>query len=52
MLSATSPVTAGTLRVLGKDPARDAPDIRSRIFAVPHTATLFFDAASGEASDA
>ncbi|MDE3131902.1 MAG: ABC transporter ATP-binding protein [Acidobacteriota bacterium] len=35
MLAATSPVTAGSLRVLGLDPARDGPEIRSRIGVVP-----------------
>ena len=35
MLSATSPVTAGTLRVLGLDPRYDGPEIRGRIGVVP-----------------
>jgi lipooligosaccharide transport system ATP-binding protein len=35
MLSATSPVTAGTLRVLGMDPQHRGPEIRSRIGVVP-----------------
>src|SRR5579863_4396093 len=35
MLGATSPVTAGTLRVLGMDPANDGPAIRARIGVVP-----------------
>jgi lipooligosaccharide transport system ATP-binding protein len=35
MLGATSPVTAGTLRVLGMDPAQHGPEIRARIGVVP-----------------
>ncbi len=35
MLSAISPVSAGTLRVLGMDPARAGPEIRARIGVVP-----------------
>jgi len=35
MVGATSPVTAGTLRVLGMDPAREGPRVRSRIGVVP-----------------
>ncbi len=35
MLSATSPVSAGTLRVLGMDPAHQGPQIRARIGVVP-----------------
>jgi lipooligosaccharide transport system ATP-binding protein len=35
MLAAISPVTAGTLRVLGMDPAREGPEIRARIGVVP-----------------
>jgi lipooligosaccharide transport system ATP-binding protein len=35
MLAAISPVTEGTLRVLGMDPARQGPEIRSRIGVVP-----------------
>jgi lipooligosaccharide transport system ATP-binding protein len=35
MLGATSPVTAGTLRVLGMDPAHNGPEIRARIGVVP-----------------
>ena len=35
MLGATSPVSAGTLRVLGMDPAHDGPEIRARIGVVP-----------------
>jgi lipooligosaccharide transport system ATP-binding protein len=35
MLAAISPVTDGTLRVLGMDPASEGPEIRSRIGVVP-----------------
>jgi lipooligosaccharide transport system ATP-binding protein len=35
MLGATSPVSAGTLRVLGMDPAAKGPEIRARIGVVP-----------------
>ena len=35
MLGAISPVSAGTLRVLGMDPAHNGPEIRARIGVVP-----------------
>ena len=35
MIGATSPVTAGTLRIFGLDPATDGREIRSRIGVVP-----------------
>jgi lipooligosaccharide transport system ATP-binding protein len=35
MLAAISPVTSGTLRVLGMDPASAGPEIRARIGVVP-----------------
>jgi lipooligosaccharide transport system ATP-binding protein len=35
MLGAISPATAGTLRVLGMDPAQEGPKIRARIGVVP-----------------
>jgi lipooligosaccharide transport system ATP-binding protein len=35
MLAAISPITAGSLRVLGLDPASHGPEIRSRIGVVP-----------------
>jgi lipooligosaccharide transport system ATP-binding protein len=35
MVGATSPVTPGTLRVLGMDPAREGPQVRARIGVVP-----------------
>jgi lipooligosaccharide transport system ATP-binding protein len=35
MIGATSPVSGGTLRVLGMDPARQGPEVRARIGVVP-----------------
>ncbi len=35
MLAAISPVSEGSLRVLGMDPAREGPEIRARIGVVP-----------------
>ena len=40
MISCMSPVTDGTLRVLGMDPATDGPAIRGRIGLVPQEDTL------------
>jgi lipooligosaccharide transport system ATP-binding protein len=40
MIACMSPVSAGTLRVLGRDPNRDGPEIRSRIGLVPQEDTL------------
>jgi len=40
MVAAVSPVTAGTLRILGLDPATDGPEIRSRIGVCPQEDTL------------
>ncbi|TME14938.1 MAG: ABC transporter ATP-binding protein [Chloroflexi bacterium] len=40
MIGSTSPVTAGTLRVLGLDPAVDGPRIRARVGVVPQLDTL------------
>jgi lipooligosaccharide transport system ATP-binding protein len=40
MIACVSPVTSGTLRVLGLDPAVDGPRIRSRIGVVPQQDTL------------
>ncbi len=40
MIGCVSPVTEGTLRVLGMDPARDGPRIRARIGVVPQSDTL------------
>ena len=40
MIAAVSPVTAGTLRILGRDPAADGPAIRSRLGVVPQQDNL------------
>ncbi|MGI8792098.1 MAG: ABC transporter ATP-binding protein [Acidimicrobiales bacterium] len=40
MIGCVSPVTGGTLRVLGLDPATDGPDIRARLGVVPQEDTL------------
>jgi lipooligosaccharide transport system ATP-binding protein len=40
MVGAVSPVTGGTLRILGKDPAHDGPAIRSRLGVVPQLDNL------------
>ena len=40
MIACMSPVSDGTLRVLGQDPARHGADIRSRIGLVPQEDTL------------
>ena len=40
MVAAVSPVTSGTLRILGLDPATDGPEIRSRIGVCPQEDTL------------
>jgi len=40
MIACMSPVSGGTLRVLGMDPARDGTRIRSRIGVVPQEDTL------------
>jgi lipooligosaccharide transport system ATP-binding protein len=43
MISAVSPVTAGTLRVLGLDPAVDGATIKARMGVVPQQDTLDFE---------
>ena len=43
MISAVSPVTAGTLRVLGHDPGEDGAEIKSRMGVVPQQDTLDFE---------
>jgi lipooligosaccharide transport system ATP-binding protein len=43
MIGCVSPVTAGTLRVLGHDPAVDGPRIRARLGVVPQEDTLDFE---------
>jgi lipooligosaccharide transport system ATP-binding protein len=40
MIGCVSPVSGGTLRVLGMDPAHDGPAIRSRLGVVPQEDTL------------
>jgi lipooligosaccharide transport system ATP-binding protein len=40
MIGCVSPVTEGTLRVLGQDPVTDGPQIRARIGVVPQSDTL------------
>ena len=43
MIGAVSPVTAGTLQVLGLDPAEDGPRIKERMGVVPQQDTLDFE---------
>jgi lipooligosaccharide transport system ATP-binding protein len=40
MIGCVAPITAGTLRILGLDPATDGPAIRSRLGVVPQLDTL------------
>ncbi|MGB0102144.1 MAG: ABC transporter ATP-binding protein [Nocardioides sp.] len=40
MIAAVSPVSAGTLRILGMDPATEGPQIRARIGVCPQEDTL------------
>src|SRR3954447_6603490 len=40
MIGCVSPPSAGTLRILGKDPVADGPDIRARLGVVPQADTL------------
>jgi lipooligosaccharide transport system ATP-binding protein len=40
MIGAVSPVTAGELRILGRDPATDGPQIRARLGVCPQDDTL------------
>jgi lipooligosaccharide transport system ATP-binding protein len=40
MIGCVSPVSGGTLRILGLDPAHDGPQIRARLGVVPQTDTL------------
>ena len=40
MVAAVSPVTGGTLRILGRDPATEGPEIRARIGVCPQEDTL------------
>ena len=43
MISAVSPVTAGTLCVLGHDPGEDSAEIKARMGVVPQQDTLDFE---------
>ncbi|MEO9138459.1 MAG: ABC transporter ATP-binding protein [Jatrophihabitans sp.] len=40
MIACVSPITSGTLRILGMDPATDGPRIRGRLGVVPQLDTL------------
>ena len=40
MIGCVSPITGGTLRVMGMDPATDGPPIRGRLGVVPQQDTL------------
>jgi lipooligosaccharide transport system ATP-binding protein len=43
MIGCVSPVTEGTLRILGRDPRADGPAIRARLGVVPQQDTLDFE---------
>jgi lipooligosaccharide transport system ATP-binding protein len=43
MIGCVSPITSGTLRILGLDPVRDGPRIRSRLGVVPQQDSLDTD---------
>ena len=40
MIASVSPITSGTLRIFGKDPARHGAEIRARLGVVPQADTL------------
>jgi lipooligosaccharide transport system ATP-binding protein len=48
MIGAVSPVSGGTLRVLGRDPERDGPAIRERLGVVPQEDNLDLELDVGE----
>jgi lipooligosaccharide transport system ATP-binding protein len=48
MIGCVSPVTSGTLRVLGMDPAADGPRIRARLGVVPQADTLDTELSVGD----
>jgi len=48
MIGAVSPPSGGTLRVLGRDPERDGPEIRSRLGVVPQDDNLDLELDVGE----
>ena len=43
MIGCVSPVSEGTLRILGQDPATNGPQIRARLGVVPQLDTLDFE---------
>src|SRR3982074_82428 len=48
MIGCVSPVSGGTLRVLGMDPLTDGPRIRARLGVVPQADTLDAELRVGE----
>jgi lipooligosaccharide transport system ATP-binding protein len=48
MIACVSPVTGGELRVLGRDPAHDGPEIRARLGVVPQTDNLDTELSVGD----
>jgi lipooligosaccharide transport system ATP-binding protein len=48
MIGAVSPASGGTLRVLGRDPGRDGPEIRARLGVVPQDDNLDLELDVGE----
>jgi len=48
MIGAVSPASGGTLHVLGRDPERDGPEIRSRLGVVPQDDNLDLELDVGE----
>src|SRR6187397_1444448 len=48
MIGAVSPASGGTLHVLGRDPERDGPEIRSRLGVVPQEDNLDLELDVGE----
>ena len=48
MIGAVSPASGGTLRVLGRDPERDGPEIRARLGVVPQDDNLDLELDVGE----
>jgi lipooligosaccharide transport system ATP-binding protein len=48
MIGAVSPASDGTLRVLGRDPERDGPEIRARLGVVPQDDNLDLELDVGE----
>jgi len=50
MIACLSPISGGTLQVLGLDPMRDGPQIRSRIGLVPQETPSIWNSPSGTTS--